>query len=378
MATGRATSGDEWLTPGAKGGGNGGSPTPTTNATGGNEYKTPAAPGGGNSTSPTFGGGHPTTPTNANASVDSSVDAWANSLGLGALSPWINQQIHTLAGQGMSAGDTSTTISDTINKAPGFDALMPGYNQRLTNGYSNTDSGAGAGIAGYISYRQQLNAMAETAGLVPGTLSAQDIGNGWANDVSTNEMSTRITQEYTSAAAMMNSPQGQTMLNELKNYGYTQSLTAGQLLSYYINPANTTNTLQQQLNSAVVGGEGQLTGFGEIGQAKANALQAFLSNNGQNNLTAAQGANFFNASAGSGLNSIAGMANAGFEQAQLGTAQNGPGVVTQDQLLAAGEGNASALQTVQRAAQTRAASGSGGGGLAAGQGGVSGVGFGSQ
>jgi hypothetical protein len=273
----------------------------------------------------------------------------------------------------MAASDIATVIESTINTAPGFDALMPGYNQRIQNGYTNTDSGSGAGIAGYLAYRQQINAMAETAGLVPGTITAQDIGNSWANDVSTSEMSTRLTTEYTNAINAM--PQIQA---ELKNYGYVQGLTPGQLASYYINPDQTVNTLQQQFNSAVVGGEGTLTGFGELGQSKAYALQAFLSSGGQSNLSTTQAASFFDNSLGGGLNSIAAMANAGFENAQTGAAANGPGVVSQDQLIAAGEGNASAIQQVQRAAQTRAAASNGGGGLAASNTGVQGVGFGSQ
>jgi hypothetical protein len=215
--------------------------------------------------------------------------------------------------------------------------------------------------------------MAETAGMVPGTITAQDIGNAWAGDVSTNELSARITTEYTNAINAM--PQIQ---QQLQAYGYVQGITPGQLASYYLNPNNTINTLQQQFNSAVVGGEGALTGFGDIGQSKAYALQAFLSNSGQNNLSPSQAANFFSGSLGSGLGSLATMAQTGFEQAQLGTATNGPGFVSQDQLIAAGEGNAGALQNVQRAAQTRAAGSSGGGGLAADQSGVKGVGFGSQ
>jgi hypothetical protein len=224
-----------------------------------------------------------------------------------------------------------------------------------------------------MGYVQQLNAMAETAGLVPGTLTATDIGNAWAGDVSTNEMSDRITTEFTNAVNAQPAIQA-----ELQNYGYTQSLSPGQLASYYLNPDNTTNQLQQQFNAATVGGEGTLTGFGEIGQSQAYALQAFLSNSGQNNLSASQGANFFTGSLGNGLNSIAAMSNAGFEQAQLGTSATGPGVVTQQQLLGAAEGNASALAATQRAAQTRAAPGMGGGGLEASQSGVTGAGYGSQ
>src|SRR5665213_2704380 len=235
--------------------------------------------GGGTVTDPNFGGTAAATST-ASQSATATVDAWATSVGLGSLSPWINQQIQTLAGQGLAASDIYTQIGTTINTAPGFDQIMPGYNQRIKNGYTNTDANTGAGIAGYMAYTQQLQAMAETAGLVPGTLTPTDIGNAWAGDVSTSEMSDRITTEYTNAVNALPAVQG-----ELQNYGYTQSLSPGQLASYYLNPENTTAQLQQQFNSAVAGSEGKLTGFGEIGQSQAYALQAFLSNGGQNNLS---------------------------------------------------------------------------------------------
>jgi hypothetical protein len=346
--------------------------------------KTPAAPTPSGTNDPgfqwTYDPNNPTgllNPTAANAAANQSatatIDAWAQSVGLGSLSGWINQQYQTLAGQGMDATDIANTIETTINTAPGFDALLPGYNLRITNGYTNTDPNTGAGIAGYMAYVQQVQAMAETAGLVPGTITLADIGQSWANDVSTNELSDRITTEYTNAINAQPAIQA-----ELVNYGYTNSLSPGQLASYYLNPDNTVSTLQQQFNSAVAGGEGTLTGFGEIGKSQAYALQAFLSNGGQNNLSTGQAANFFSGQLGNGLNSIAAMANAGFEQAQLGTAQNGPGTVTQSQLLGAAEGNAAALAATQRAAQTRAAPGLGGGGFTADQSGVAGVGYGNS
>ena len=306
-------------------------------------------------------------------SATSTVDAWAQSVGLGALSGWINNQIQTLAGQGLDASSISSQIATTINTAPGFDAILPGYNQRIANGYTNTDPNTGAGIAGYMAYVQQVQAMAETAGMVPGTISATDIGNAWANDVSTGELSDRITTEYTNAVAALPAVQ-----NELKNYGYVQGITPGQLASYYLNPDNTVNQLQQQFNAAVVGGEGTLTGFGEIGQSQAYALQAFLSNGGQNNVSNGQAANFFGNSLGNGLSSLSEMAQSGFENAQLGTPANGPGVVSQATLLGAGEGNAGDIQATQRAAQTRAAPSQGGGGLASDQNGVAAAGYGSQ
>jgi hypothetical protein len=96
-------------------------------------------------------------------------------------------------------------------------------------------------------------------------------------------------------------------------------------------------------------------------------------------------ASFYGSSVGGGLNSISAMANAGFEQNQLGTAAGGPGSVSQDTLLASqgditagGQTQAQAQQAVTRAAQTRSAGSAGGGGLAAGQSGVGGIGYGSQ
>lgn len=317
-------------------------------------------------------GGWGTTGTSTQ-SATGTIDAWAASVGLGSLSGWINQTYQTLAGQGLSASDIATQIQSTINTAPGFDEILPGYNLRIQNGYTNTDPNTGAGIAGYMAYQQQIKAMVETAGLVPGTITPTDIGNAWANDVSTSELSDRITTEYTNAVNAAPAIQ-----NELQNYGYTNGLSPGQLASYYLNPDNTVNQLQQQFNAATVGAEGTLTGFGELGKSQSYALQAFLSNSGQNNLSASQAANFYTGSLGNGLSSIAAMSNAGFENAQLGTSATGPGVVTQQQLLGAAQGNAQALAATQRAAQTRAAPGAGGGGLASDQSGVVGVGFGSQ
>ena len=283
----------------------------------------------------------------------------------GVLAGWITGQMSTLAGQNLSSSDIVSTIESTMNNPTGnpqakaiFDQLFPGYNQRIQNGYTNTDSGTGAGIAGYLAYNQQVQAMAETAGLVPGTISAADIGAAWAGDVSTSELSTRITTEYVNAHNAL--PQVQ---QELQNYGYVQGLSTGQLASYYINPANTTAQLQQQFNSAVAGGEGTLTGFGEIGKAQAQAVGAFLSNQGQNNLSTTTAAGFFTGSLGNGMASIAQMAQSGFEQAGVGTAANGPGVVNQGQLLGAAEGNAGDIQATRRAAETRAAGAAGGGGF---------------
>lgn len=306
----------------------------------------------------------------------------------GALADWVTSSISTLTGQGMSQSSIETWIEQNINKPidpntgqtnaaaqSAFDQLLPGYNQRIQETGNNgaPGGGPGAGIAAYISYQNQLKSIAQTAGLPPDFIDSQTIGNLWAGDVSTAEVTSRVNEAY--ALGYQAAPQ---VAAEMANYGFTTAATPGQLAAYYLDPEKTTGLLQQQYNEALTGGTGVTSGFGEIGQAQAQSVAAFLSNNNTNQVTTQQAAGFYSSNLGGGLSSIAGMAHAGFENASLGQAQGGPGVVTQAQLLAAAEGNGGALSDVRRAAETRSAASQGGGGFASNQQGITGVGYGSQ
>lgn len=299
----------------------------------------------------------------------------------GLLATWISSQSSVYAGQGMSAGDIVNQIEATINNpaASGdkaaqqvFDTIFPGYNQKIQNGTTNAN-GNYTGLAGYVQYASQIQQFAQTAGLVPGTINASDIGDLWAQDVSAQEVSERLTTDYVNASRAWTDIPG--FAEAMQAQGMT---SVNQLASYYLNPKNTLNQINQQISAAQLGAGSGTTGFGNLDAAKAAALSAFLTNSGQSQLTAAQANQFFSGSIGSGVPgglSIAAAANAGFEQAGPGTAA-GPGVVSQDELIAAGEGNAAATSAVRRAVETRTASSSGGGGFAAGQGGVAGAGYG--
>ena len=297
----------------------------------------------------------------------------------GALSSWMVGQAQTLAGQGMSASDILNTVESTMNNPSNdptalavFNSIFPGYNEKIQAGTTNAMPGGGSGILGYIQYANQIQQYAQTANLTPGTITAQDIGSLWAGDVSANEVSDRLTMAASNANLAMSNPAVGTFLQ-------SQGLNSSTLTSYYLNPANTL----QSINAVNTGIGGAESGFGQMSDAQAASLASFLANPGTNGVAAvttqqAEGA--LTSSLGNGMTSAAGMANAGFETAGLGTSGSAanPGVVSGNQILGAVEGNQADVVAARRATETRTAGSSGGGGFAAGQQGVCGAGFGSQ
>lgn len=320
-------------------------------------------------------------------SASAIIDNTLAGVGLGNMSSWANGLASQLAGKGLASGDIQNTILSQLNNptnADGsvnqdalaaFNAAMPGFNQRIANGYGNGSPGSTPleAIAAYSSYTAQAQAMGRQAGLPQGFMTPTEIGNLWAGDVSPDELSTRITQGF--ANAMAAPPDVRQHLQDY--YG----VSTGGLAAYYLDPNNALPILQQHFNAASVGGAGTMTGFGEMGQANAQTLAAFLAqptSTGPGTVSEAQAANALTNSLGAGMTGVAQMAKAGFETALPGATTNSPGVVTQDQLLEAVEGNAGALADVRRATETRTAGSRGGGGYSANPQGVSGVGFGSQ
>ena len=101
----------------------------------------------------------------------------------------------------------------------------------------------------------------------PGTLDATAVGNLWANDVSTDEVSTRLTTDYANAANAWNNIPG--FKDAMAQQGMTSLV---QLVGYYINPTNTLQQINQQIQrrSTRCRVEGN-TGFGAISGAQSNA-----------------------------------------------------------------------------------------------------------
>ena len=302
----------------------------------------------------------------------------------GQLQAWANGQITTLSGQGMSGSDIQNQIESTINNpmASGdaqaqqvFDQLFPGYNQKIANGTSNAN-GQYTGIAGYIAYNSQVQAMASVAD-IPGGLSAQTVGDLWANNVSSTEVSDRITQGYVAANNAWNNIPGFAQYMS-QNYGLTQ----GGLAAYYLDENNAVSdqTLQTGLNQGTTAGEAGATGFGNLTTAQAQGLSSFLAMSNQSGLggigsvSGTAASNAFTGNLGGNVQgSAAQLAAGGYEQTSAG--QSSTGTVSQDTLLAGIEGNASALQQTAQAQEARTAGSKGGGGATATANGAVGLGY---
>lgn len=289
----------------------------------------------------------------------------------GQLASWMNGQVGTLAGQGIDSGTIVSTIESTVNNPSGdpaaqqvFDQIFPGYNAKIQAGTSDTN-GQYTGIAGYIQYANQIQAYAQT--LAPGTVTAADIGNMWARDISAGEVSDRITSAHTAA---LNTPQP--VQDYLQN---TYGIGPGGIASYFLNPTNSITNLSS-VNTGIAGVE---SGFGSMSKAQADSLSAFLSppsSNGANLVSSQQATQALTTGDLGGASGTAAsqLAHGGYEQ-------NAPGqtgserVLSEDQLIGGVEGNAGDLAAATLAVGSRTASSRGGGGFSQTAKGASGVGY---
>ena len=92
--------------------------------------------------------------------------------------------------QSAASGDTAVDQA-TLNV---FNTVFPGYNQKIQNGTTNADMSSYTGLAVHIKYSCSASQQFATqAGLLPNTITQNDIGNLWAGNVSSNEVSQRVT-----------------------------------------------------------------------------------------------------------------------------------------------------------------------------------------
>ena len=351
----------------------------------------PAAPAAATTTGPTDA---------QNASVaTASISSTLSGLGLGAMVGWATNLVSTLAGQGIDSSDIVNTVIGQLNNPTtngqtdqtalnAFNTALPGFNQLIQNTGNNGSPGStpAQAIANYINYSTQIQQFEQQA-LIPGPITPQTIGNLWAGQVSTAEVSQRITDATVAASSAPQAVQDYMSQNFLNGGSPTSALA-----SYYLNPTNTLQTITQAMNTSTVGGEAAISGFSQnLSVAQSQALGAFLANGtsggsssaiGQvNQITAGQANNAFSANLGGGVTGSAAQL-AALEQA--GPGGNAGGQVSENELLSAigvpGQGTtqAQALIGVSNAQQTRTAGARGGGGAAATSGGAVGLGFSNQ
>jgi len=215
---------------------------------------------------------------------------------------------------------------------------FPGIQEAIDKGYlTPTDR-----EALYIDYETTVKSAANQYGLIPQLTSKERISQYLLSGNSPSEIAKRIVKAATAA----NTIPAETIAFMTTNYGVTK----GDLYSFYLDPNLTTEVLQQREVAANIGGEAIRRDFG---------------------ITRQQAENLYAQTAGSEENAMRAIE----EASSLKTLMSGVGEsLTQDELIAAATGNEAARKKQQRVLGSRVAQFEGGGGFAAGRGGISGLG----
>lgn len=151
----------------------------------------------------------------------------------------------------MTGGYTPDQINlfmPEIEKTQAFQARFPGYTQRIKNGYSALSLGD------YLSLEDQYHQILQQNGLPAGFYDdPSDFGNWIANNVSPDEIQTRVT-DATSLAQQIDP----TMRNIM---GQFYGLTTGDIASYFLDPSRALPTLTRQYNASGIAAAAQRAGL---------------------------------------------------------------------------------------------------------------------
>lgn len=199
----------------------------------------------------------------------------------------------------------------------------------------------------YMGMEDQVRQTLHAYGVDPSTVSQSFIGSILGNDVSNSELQQRLQN----ATTIINDPG----MAPVRDY-YQQHFGLGSkdLLNYWLDPEQNSQLLTQKVNAAQIGAAAQQAGFGTLDTTNALALA-------QQGVTAQQAASGFGKAA---------------SQQEL-TQHIGDGttdVTNQDLIDATFNQNADAQRKIDKAAQTRTSRFISGGGFAANQQGVGGLG----
>jgi hypothetical protein len=259
-----------------------------------------------------------------------------------------------------AAGNSINQITQQVYTTQAFKDATPGFAERVQNGYP------GMTVSQYFDYKTTVEAQAKAAGFPVGFLGNQEVGALVANNVSADEVSTRINDAF---ATSMNAPPQIT--KALQDYYH---VGPGGVAAYFLDPTKATDVLHQQATAAIIGGESAIAGFGEI--SAADALR-FAKASGLTGGTAAA----TTAAAQGQLGAVSG--EVPITESELGVSKSSEAArsATAGQVVGAALlGDYADKSAVQRAVGARTAAFQGGGGAvqqgAPGQ--PNGVGFGTQ
>jgi|ERR1044071_853648 hypothetical protein len=180
--------------------------------------------------------------TPAQKSAFDQMNAYLQSLGL---DPAQFQQMITDA----AVNDYSPiAFTQVIQASPQFQAAFPEIKMRQQNGYDPLTP------AEIVTYRSRARALARDYGLPAGFMSNQLITDLIGNDVSADELNSRVLQGF---SAVNNAPQDvkDTLLNY---YGIDQ----GHLAAFFLDPKAGEDAIHKAVAASQIGAAGQRTHYG--------------------------------------------------------------------------------------------------------------------
>jgi hypothetical protein len=153
-----------------------------------------------------------------------------------------------------------------------FEQVYPGFVS--ANAQLNAQGLPSLSVAAYAQYQTTAQAMAQAAGLPPGTINSQNVGTLIGGNVSSTELSARLTDAVT--LAYQSTPGQVQQFNEYFGSKYGDSgqggLTAGQIAALALDPTVAEPLIAQQIKSAQIGGASVTSGVGALDVNTATEL----------------------------------------------------------------------------------------------------------
>lgn len=141
--------------------------------------------------------------------------------------------------QGYGPNDVTLFMPD-IEQTTSFKQRFPGWTQRVANGYNQLSD-----LSQYTQLEDQYRSIMQSAGLPSGFYDdPSDYANWIANDVSPNEIQTRVTDAVTLAQQV-----DPTMRNLMSKY---YGLSTGDVASYFLDSSRALPTIQRQFDTSQI------------------------------------------------------------------------------------------------------------------------------
>jgi hypothetical protein len=278
--------------------------------------------------------------TGAAAGTAAQKDAYAslvtllNTYGLGSLAGWAWSQI--------IQGSSQTQVLLDMQATPQFKAAFPELQARHDKGLPPVS------VSDILNYRNNAIQMMRAAGLPTGFYDQPtDFTNLIVNDVSLDELQTRVQMAQTAAYSVP---------DEVKQeIARTEGVDFGHLTAFFLDEKKALPTLKRDFIAGQIGGQSRLTGYGQLAVSQLQRLAdlGVTDQQAQQGFgTLVQSHELFNTLPG----------------------ENTTGISQDRQLAAAFGGDANAQQEIAHRAAQRAAEFAGGGTFAGDNSGVTGLG----